>query len=64
METTIGNNNASLWQHVKPENSVPEFMRGILANRLVFIRAELTTQFKCVGKKSYFKAKRNFYPSE
>lgn len=34
METTIGNSNTSLWQYVQPMDSVPEFMRNTLANRL------------------------------
>ncbi|XP_039628230.1 putative phospholipase B-like 2 [Polypterus senegalus] len=34
METTIGNSNASLWRFVTPENTVMEWMRNIIANRL------------------------------
>ena len=33
-ETTIANLNGALWKYVKPEGSVPEFIRGVVANRL------------------------------
>jgi hypothetical protein len=33
-ETTIANLNGDLWKYVKPVGSVPEFMRGVVANRL------------------------------
>lgn len=34
METTIGNNNASLWQYVVPDQIILEWQRNIIANRL------------------------------
>ena len=33
-ETTIANLNSDLWKYVHPENSVPEYIRSIVANRL------------------------------
>ena len=33
-ETTIGNFNSELWKFVRSEGSVPEFMRGVVSNRL------------------------------
>ncbi|KAF4086684.1 hypothetical protein AMELA_G00087190 [Ameiurus melas] len=34
METTIGNSNPDLWKFVKPQGSVMEWLRNIVANRL------------------------------
>ncbi|XP_058249348.1 putative phospholipase B-like 2 [Hemibagrus wyckioides] len=34
METTIGNSNSDLWKFVKPQASVMEWLRNIVANRL------------------------------
>ncbi|KAM8961143.1 putative phospholipase B-like 2 [Pelodytes ibericus] len=34
LETTIGNSNPLLWKYIKPEGSVLEWLRNIVANRL------------------------------
>ncbi|KAK2850385.1 hypothetical protein Q7C36_009168 [Tachysurus vachellii] len=34
LETTIGNSNSDLWKFVKPQGSVMEWLRNIVANRL------------------------------
>ncbi|GIY39257.1 putative phospholipase B-like 2 [Caerostris darwini] len=34
METTIGNGNDSLWKYIKPEGTILEWQRNIVANRL------------------------------
>ncbi|XP_040272557.1 putative phospholipase B-like 2 isoform X2 [Bufo bufo] len=34
LETTIGNSNPDLWKYIQPQNSVLEWLRNIVANRL------------------------------
>ncbi|KAM9330806.1 putative phospholipase B-like 2 [Gastrophryne carolinensis] len=34
LETTIGNSNPDLWKYIQPKNSVLEWLRNIVANRL------------------------------
>ena len=53
METTIGNNNASLWQYVKPEKSVLEGIRATVANRLATSGKEWTKIFAYINSGTY-----------
>ncbi|KAG9487096.1 hypothetical protein GDO78_007134 [Eleutherodactylus coqui] len=34
LETTIGNSNPDLWKYIQPQNSVLEWLRNVVANRL------------------------------
>lgn len=49
METTIGNGNASLWQYVKPEGTILEWQRNIVANRLAENGDEWTYTFEIMN---------------
>ena len=53
METTIGNSNASLWNDVKPQGQVLEWMRNIVANRLAASGKEWTDHFKRYNSGTY-----------
>uniref|UniRef100_A0A8B9CMM5 Phospholipase B-like n=1 Tax=Anser brachyrhynchus TaxID=132585 RepID=A0A8B9CMM5_9AVES len=45
LETTIGNSNAALWKYLRPQGSVLEWLRNIVANRLARSGAEWATVF-------------------
>lgn len=45
LETTIGNSNAALWKYLRPQGSVLEWLRNIVANRLARSGAEWATIF-------------------
>uniref|UniRef100_A0A2D4KS15 Phospholipase B-like n=1 Tax=Micrurus paraensis TaxID=1970185 RepID=A0A2D4KS15_9SAUR len=53
METTIGNNNNKLWKFIKPDNSVLEWLRNIVANRLARTGAEWATIFEKFNSGTY-----------
>ncbi|XP_051888321.1 putative phospholipase B-like 2 [Pristis pectinata] len=53
LETTIGNNNAQLWNFVKPVGSVMEWLRNIVANRLATSGAEWAAIFKKFNSGTY-----------
>uniref|UniRef100_K7FJ07 Phospholipase B-like n=1 Tax=Pelodiscus sinensis TaxID=13735 RepID=K7FJ07_PELSI len=46
LETTIGNSNAALWKYIHPEESVLEWLRNIVANRLARSGAEWAAIFQ------------------
>ncbi|ETE62980.1 putative phospholipase B-like 2, partial [Ophiophagus hannah] len=54
LETTIGNNNNKLWKFIKPDNSVLEWLRNIVANRLARTGAEWATIFEKFNSGTYF----------
>ena len=53
METTIGNSNSSLWQHVKTKGTVPEFIRSVVANRLASSGQQWTSIFEKYNSGTY-----------
>jgi len=53
METTIGNSNASLWQHVQPLNSLFEGIRSMVANRLATSGEEWSKLFSRFNSGTY-----------
>uniref|UniRef100_A0A8C5RLJ3 Phospholipase B-like n=1 Tax=Laticauda laticaudata TaxID=8630 RepID=A0A8C5RLJ3_LATLA len=53
LETTIGNNNNKLWKFIKPDNSVLEWLRNIVANRLARTGAEWATIFEKFNSGTY-----------
>ncbi|XP_078277859.1 putative phospholipase B-like 2 isoform X2 [Rhinoraja longicauda] len=53
LETTIGNNNPHLWNFVKPDGSVMEWLRNIVANRLATNGAEWAAAFKKFNSGTY-----------
>uniref|UniRef100_A0A8C6Z5U2 Phospholipase B-like n=1 Tax=Nothoprocta perdicaria TaxID=30464 RepID=A0A8C6Z5U2_NOTPE len=46
LETTIGNNNPALWKYIRPQGSVLEWLRNIVANRLARSGAEWAALFR------------------
>ncbi|KAM6155757.1 putative phospholipase B-like 2 [Rhynchocyon petersi] len=53
LETTIGNNNPSLWKYVQPKGSVLEWVRNIVANRLASSGATWADIFKKFNSGTY-----------
>ncbi|XP_043861009.1 putative phospholipase B-like 2 [Dromiciops gliroides] len=53
LETTIGNSNAELWKYVEPQNSVLEWLRNIVANRLAQDGATWAAIFKKFNSGTY-----------
>ncbi|XP_044131264.1 putative phospholipase B-like 2 isoform X2 [Bufo gargarizans] len=53
LETTIGNSNPDLWKYIQPENSVLEWLRNIVANRLATGGSEWANIFKEFNSGTY-----------
>ncbi|XP_056384751.1 putative phospholipase B-like 2 [Hyla sarda] len=53
LETTIGNSNPDLWKYIQPKNSVLEWLRNIVANRLATSGQEWTDTFKKFNSGTY-----------
>ncbi|XP_076344421.1 phospholipase B domain containing lamina ancestor isoform X2 [Tachypleus tridentatus] len=53
LETTIGNNNSSLWKYVQPEGTVLEWIRNLVANRMSNTGAEWVHWFKKFNSGTY-----------
>uniref|UniRef100_A0A8B9ZE90 Phospholipase B-like n=1 Tax=Anas platyrhynchos TaxID=8839 RepID=A0A8B9ZE90_ANAPL len=53
LETTIGNSNAALWKYLRPQGSVLEWLRNIVANRLARSGAEWATIFTQFNSGTY-----------
>ncbi|NWX94144.1 PLBLB protein, partial [Nothoprocta pentlandii] len=53
LETTIGNNNPALWKYIRPQGSVLEWLRNIVANRLARSGAEWATLFRRFNSGTY-----------
>ncbi|XP_028914484.1 putative phospholipase B-like 2 [Ornithorhynchus anatinus] len=53
LETTIGNSNAALWKYVHPQDSVLEWLRNIVANRLATDGATWADVFKRFNSGTY-----------
>ncbi|XP_019349178.2 putative phospholipase B-like 2 [Alligator mississippiensis] len=53
LETTIGNNNAALWKYINPKDSVLEWLRNIVANRLARTGAEWSAIFQEFNSGTY-----------
>ncbi|XP_075070052.1 putative phospholipase B-like 2 [Mixophyes fleayi] len=53
LETTIGNSNPDLWKYIQPQNSVLEWLRNIVANRLATGGQEWTDIFKKFNSGTY-----------
>ncbi|NXO99249.1 PLBLB protein, partial [Certhia brachydactyla] len=53
LETTIGNNNPALWKYLHPRDSVLEWLRNIVANRLARSGPEWATVFQRFNSGTY-----------
>lgn len=53
LETTIGNSNPDLWKYIQPQNSVLEWLRNIVANRLATGGQEWADIFKKFNSGTY-----------
>uniref|UniRef100_A0A8C6Z6T7 Phospholipase B-like n=1 Tax=Nothoprocta perdicaria TaxID=30464 RepID=A0A8C6Z6T7_NOTPE len=53
LETTIGNNNPALWKYIRPQGSVLEWLRNIVANRLARSGAEWAALFRRFNSGTY-----------
>ncbi|KAG6932267.1 phospholipase B domain containing 2 [Chelydra serpentina] len=53
LETTIGNSNAALWKYIHPKESVLEWLRNIVANRLARSGAEWAAIFRQFNSGTY-----------
>ncbi|XP_070812719.1 putative phospholipase B-like 2 [Pituophis catenifer annectens] len=53
LETTIGNSNSDLWKFITPDNSVLEWLRNIVANRLARTGAEWAAAFEKFNSGTY-----------
>ncbi|XP_006901078.1 PREDICTED: putative phospholipase B-like 2 [Elephantulus edwardii] len=53
LETTIGNNNPTLWKYVQPKGSVLEWVRNIVANRMASDGAAWADVFKKYNSGTY-----------
>ncbi|XP_035196784.1 putative phospholipase B-like 2 [Oxyura jamaicensis] len=53
LETTIGNSNAALWKYLRPQGSVLEWLRNIVANRLARSGAEWASVFSQFNSGTY-----------
>ncbi|XP_063769352.1 putative phospholipase B-like 2 isoform X2 [Pseudophryne corroboree] len=53
LETTIGNSNPNLWKYIQPQNSVLEWLRNIVANRLATGGQEWVDIFKMFNSGTY-----------
>jgi hypothetical protein len=53
IETTIGNENETLWSYIKPENSVFEGIRNMVANRLARSGKQWTDTFSRFNSGTY-----------
>nr|XP_028566947.1 putative phospholipase B-like 2 isoform X2 [Podarcis muralis] len=53
LETTIGNSNSSLWTFIQPEESVLEWLRNIVANRLATSGMEWVAIFQKFNSGTY-----------
>ncbi|XP_013790770.1 putative phospholipase B-like 2 [Limulus polyphemus] len=53
IETTIGNDNSTLWKYVQPEGTVLEWIRNLVANRMSKTGAEWVSWFKKFNSGTY-----------
>ncbi|XP_064378374.1 putative phospholipase B-like 2 isoform X2 [Dromaius novaehollandiae] len=53
LETTIGNSNPALWKYIRPQGSVLEWLRNIVANRLARSGPEWAAVFRQFNSGTY-----------